>query len=300
VDDIRRQRATEEEFRVALGALDLAPHRVMAAAWPARLAGLGLPGLYSWWVDDEGAEALTEGLGVLVPSGRIYAGQTGATKWPSGKRGSATLWSRIGRNHLAGTIRASTFRRTLAASLLRSLELELVAPGRLAAGSEQRLSRWMRERLEVAVHAFADADALADLEQRVLTVLDPPLNLEGMPPTPTRDRRSALRTELGRPSQTTQGQPTAPPTAQPPGEIAPAQRGSRPTLHEEILAILEEAGGDWMTTAGIATRVNARGHYRKRDGSAVTAFQVARRSYNYSALFEIDGSRIRPALGQGG
>ena len=50
--------------------------------------------------------------------------------------------------------------------------------------------------LEVAVHAFAEADALSDLEHRVLGILDPPLNLDGMPTTPLRAVLARLRREL--------------------------------------------------------------------------------------------------------
>jgi hypothetical protein len=47
--------------------------------------------------------------------------------------------------------------------------------------------------LRVAIHPFAAPDALSDLESRVLAILDPPLNLDGMPPTPLRARLSELR-----------------------------------------------------------------------------------------------------------
>lgn len=65
------------------------------------------------------------------------------------------------------------------------------------------------------------------------------------------------------------------------------------TLHEEIAEILREAGNRWLTTTEIAERVNARGRYKKRDGTAVTAFQIHGRTKNYPALFERDGSRVR-------
>jgi hypothetical protein len=47
-----------------------------------------------------------------------------------------------------------------------------------------------------------------------------------------------------------------------------------------------------MSTQEIADVVNQRGRYSKKDGTAVTAFQVARRTYNYSHLFDIEGSRV--------
>ncbi len=65
------------------------------------------------------------------------------------------------------------------------------------------------------------------------------------------------------------------------------------TLHDEIVEILDERNVAWLTTKDLAELVNARGRYKKRDGSAVTAYQIARRTWNYSHLFDIDGSRVR-------
>lgn len=39
--------------------------------------GLQVPGLYSWWADEQGAADLSRGLGLPVVSGLIYAGQAG-------------------------------------------------------------------------------------------------------------------------------------------------------------------------------------------------------------------------------
>jgi hypothetical protein len=69
--------------------------------------------------------------------------------------------------------------------------------------------------------------------------------------------------------------------------------GERVKLHEEIDAILRKHGGGWMTTQGIADAVNRRGRYTKRDGSAVTPYQVHGRTKNYPHLFDRDGSRVR-------
>jgi hypothetical protein len=52
----------------------------------------------------------------------------------------------------------------------------------------------MRQHMKVAVHPLCERDALADLEHRVLTELDPPMNLGGMPPTQLRETLSVLRT----------------------------------------------------------------------------------------------------------
>lgn len=194
---VRRQASTAAEFRAAMRALaGTAVVRVSARDWPDGLRRVDHPGLYSWWVDDAGAGELSDGLGHHVEAGRIYVGQTGATKWPSGTAGTATLAGRIRGNHLGGRIRGSTFRLTLAACLLRPLALVRTAPRQLNPGSEARLSAWMRDRLEVAVFAVLDRDSLADLEHRVLSDLDPPLNLDGMRPTPLRSDLTRLRAQL--------------------------------------------------------------------------------------------------------
>ncbi len=164
--------------------------------WPDGLSRLDRPGLYSW-LDHAGPADLSTGLGHTVRPGRIYAGQTGATKWPSGIAGAATLASRIGGSHLHGGIRGSTFRLTLTSCLLHPLTLSRVASRRLGPSSEERLSKWMRAHLEVAVSPVADRDPLAVLEHRVRSELNPPLNLDGMPPTALRSELSRQRAGLG-------------------------------------------------------------------------------------------------------
>ena len=188
------------EVARALAALGGEAHRIRATAWPADLAGLDKPGLYSWWVDAGGAGQLAQGLGMGLAAGLIYAGQTGATKWPSGRTGSMTLRNRLRGNHLRGNITSSTFRRTLAACLREPLGLEVTGPNKLAPASEQALSQWMRERLSVAVHPLGDRDVLGDLEKRVLHALDPPLNLAGPKRTDIRRRLTALRGALSSPA----------------------------------------------------------------------------------------------------
>jgi hypothetical protein len=189
--------ASDAEVAAALRSLDEMPRRTRASDWPpASLGELRLPGMYSWWVDAVGAADLSDGLARSVEAGRIYAGQTGATKWPSGTVGRATLAGQIGSQHIRGTVRGSTFRRTLAAALIGALELAPVGPQRLEPESEQALTGWIHEHLEVAFHPFADRSRLGDLERRVLDRLDPPLNLDGMAPTPLRLRLQELRRTL--------------------------------------------------------------------------------------------------------
>jgi hypothetical protein len=128
---------------------------------------------------------------------RIYAGLTGATKWPSGTTGKSTLRARVGGNHIRGRVRGSTFRLTLAAVLLDALGLEIAGPKTLTPAGEAALTAWIREHLTVAVFPFPLAAALADLEHRVLAALDPPFNLDGMPLTPLRTRLAQLRARIG-------------------------------------------------------------------------------------------------------
>jgi hypothetical protein len=162
---------------------------------PAELLGqphehLQVPGLYSWWVDAEGALELTTALGLPVEPGLVYAGLAGATRWPSGRRSTNTLWSRIAGMHLGQKHEFSTFRRTLGSIL--------VAGGDDAAIDEVALSAWMHAHLQVKAVPFPDADTLGRLEEDVVARLDPPLNLQGMPATPLRTALRELRRPHGR------------------------------------------------------------------------------------------------------
>ena len=143
------------------------------------------PGLYSWWVDERGAVDLTQGLGLPVERGLIYAGLAGATRWPSGKRSSNTLWSRIAGMHLGGNLEFSTFRHTLGAILASATGSQLV--------DEAALTDWMHLHLRVIAVPYEDADTLGRLEKAALEELDPPLNLQGMTITPVRRRLKELR-----------------------------------------------------------------------------------------------------------
>ena len=147
--------------------------------------GLKVPGLYSWWVDATGADDLTTGLGLPLDSGLIYAGLAGATRWPSGRPSSNTLWSRISGMHLGGRHEISTFRRTLG-SILAHARGEMTI-------DEAGLTAWMHAHLNVVAVPFDDADTLGHLEEDVLRRLDPPLNLRGMAESPIRSRLKDLR-----------------------------------------------------------------------------------------------------------
>jgi len=151
--------------------------------------GLQVPGLYSWWADDRGAADPSRGLGLPVASGLIYAGQAGATRWPSGKRSGSTLWGQITGMHLGGGAGFSTFRRTLAAILGSTLGM--------TSEDDPQLSSWIKARLRVIAIPVPGADQLGRTEAAVLDRVDPPLNLQGRPPSPVRTRLTELRRHRG-------------------------------------------------------------------------------------------------------
>lgn len=154
-------------------------------------------GLYSWWADDDARSVLSEGLGVSIPE-LIYAGQTGATFWPSGKASSATLASRLGKQHIGGNIYGSTFRLTLAAALIPVLGLRVSGPKRLEPNDNTKLSHWIRSHLSVIPYPFPDRDALDGLETLVIHHLDPPLNIDKMPSSNLRSRLREARSKVAR------------------------------------------------------------------------------------------------------
>jgi hypothetical protein len=185
------------DLAAALKALDGAPSLVRACDWPGDVACLDRPGLYAWWVDDAGATALSRGLQLPLPAGRVYAGLAGATR-SSGKPSSNTLGLRIGTMHFGRKVDLSTFRMTLAAVLFDELGVQVVRPKVITPASEDRLTAWMREHLSVAVHPCDNRDTLEPLERAVLRELDPPLNLRHMPPSLLRSRLTDLRRRIGR------------------------------------------------------------------------------------------------------
>ena len=152
------------------------------AGFPWGRHDLEVSGLYSWWVDDSGARDLTTGLGQLVAPGIVYAGQAGADSARVGRASDATLRSRIGRNHLAGGVNSSTWRRTLQAVL--------------AASSPAQLTSWMHAHLTLIAVPVPDRGTLLTAERAVLEQLDPPLNLLGMPLSATRRALRELRRQL--------------------------------------------------------------------------------------------------------
>ena len=148
----------------------------------SRLTGTEHPGLYAWFVDRDGAQHLTDGIGLPVREGLVYAGQAGAGT------SSATLGSRIRGNHLGGDIYGSTFRLTLTSALRERLALEPTGGGHMGRDGEERLTAWVRQHLMVTVVPYPDCMRLDAFESAVLDLLDPPLNIAKRPPSAVRAR----------------------------------------------------------------------------------------------------------------
>ena len=163
----------------------LSDHNAAIPPSSADIQSLNGPGLYSWWIDDEGAAELSAGLGEPLQRGLIYAGLAGATRWPSGETSGNTLAARIGRMHLGGNRELSTLRRTLSAILAAARDGSPM--------QESVLTDWMNQHLTVVARLVDDPDTLGRLETDVLARLDPPLNLRNVPPSPVRDRLRQLR-----------------------------------------------------------------------------------------------------------
>lgn len=175
-----------DEVVAALG--DRANARTVPELLASHRDLLASPGMYSCWVDDPGASDLSAGLGHEVRAGLIYAGQAGATRWPSGQQSTNTLWGRLVGMHLGANARFSTFRLTLAS---------ILQPGAAEALDEVRLTEWMTAHLSVVVCPIPDGDRVDDIETEVVARLDPPLNLAKRPRTPLRHALSQLRKQVG-------------------------------------------------------------------------------------------------------
>ena len=161
--------------------------------FPADSIAAGKPGLYSWWADAEAQELFLRTAGGISVGQLLYVGQAGATHWPSGRKSTATLKSRIRSNHIRGNLSSSTFRHTISALLREPLNLRLAEPGKLMAEENRRVSTWIEDHMRVAIVPIVDREYLGCIERTVLDTLNPPFNLNGRPPTDLRRRLAELR-----------------------------------------------------------------------------------------------------------
>lgn len=144
------------------------------------------PGVYGWWADEKAQAAIERALRFPV-GGLVYVGQAGAGT-------SATLASRILGNHITGSMRRSTFRRTVGAIL----QADRADRGDRWPGqpTEDEVTLWIRKHLLVVAVPVHDRSLVADAEEAALRHYDPPLNLRGMQRSAPRARLTALRAAI--------------------------------------------------------------------------------------------------------
>jgi hypothetical protein len=112
-----------------------------------------------------------------------------------GQAGKNTLRTRIRANHIAGRIRGSTFRLTLASVLAGQLGLSVAGAKTLLPEAEREVSGWIR-RTRPSWCALPNAGALADLETALARALDPPSTSTECGRPQLRRRLAALRRSL--------------------------------------------------------------------------------------------------------
>lgn len=207
----------------AIAAALLDPGRREPATKVRRLTDLEFPGLYAWFIDATGAQELAAGLGLPLKEGLIYAGQTGAGT--SGRN----LRARLVGNHLMGNTYGSTFRLSLASILMSHMELRPSGGRRMAKEDEPRLSAWMSAHLSVAAYPIPDRATVDRIETDVLVILDPPLNLSKLGPSPIRSRLTELRSAFSNVSEQGEIPVTSPTAVEPPSPPRASTRSPKST-----------------------------------------------------------------------
>lgn len=143
------------------------------AAGPSQLlasvdGSLRRPGIYSWFVDTEGARQLSSGLGAHVAPGLVWLGQAGAIRPGSVLTSTTTLRNRLAWVHLGRSTRLSPLRQALGSVLARVPEAQVT--------SEDALTNWMYEHLSLVTIASDEPERLGDHLQALTRRLAPQLN----------------------------------------------------------------------------------------------------------------------------
>lgn len=133
-------------------------------------AALRGPGLYGWFVDEAGAQQLTEGLGAHVAPGLVWVGQAGAVRPGSGLTSTTNLRNQISWVHLGRSVRLSPLRRVLGAALSKVPEAGVA--------NEDQLTDWMHDHLKLAVAGSESPERLAELAEEFSRRLSPQLSSE--------------------------------------------------------------------------------------------------------------------------
>lgn len=132
-------------------------------------------GVYAWWTDRNSIPGVPERPHPDNPDLQLfYIGRA-----PRDSSSSATLKSRVVKNHLSGNTGASTFRLALASLLMESLGFtpqQTKTKSVLPNSQNKALSKWQEEHLRLT---WAEHDQPWFIEDAVISRLKPPLNLAG-------------------------------------------------------------------------------------------------------------------------
>ncbi|MYA20637.1 MAG: hypothetical protein F4Z25_10375 [Chloroflexi bacterium] len=173
----------QADWTEAVGTLGDRERAEPARTFDGTSPGTSHCGIYSWWADEAARRQIGQALRTDIAP-LIYVGKT-----------EQTLKRRVLRSHLRGSIRNSTFRKSLTAILKADPELAAQHPAPDVRAWREVLSDWMRQHLAVVV-APVEKARLREAEQAALDHYDPPLNLQQMPRTPARTKLSELRRRL--------------------------------------------------------------------------------------------------------
>ncbi len=149
------------------------------------------PGVYAWWMTPGCIPGVKGPAHPVEPVELLYVGIA-----PKDGRSSATMRSRIRRQHLGGNIGSSTFRQSLAALLLETQKWEVRRSGsrpRLVREHNRALSEWQHDRLRLG---WVERPQPWAVEECVIARMGPPLNLAGNASNPLYHRLKGLRAKL--------------------------------------------------------------------------------------------------------
>jgi hypothetical protein len=149
----------------------------------------GMPGLYAWFVDASGARMLNRCLKLPIREGLVFIGQVGGSTWHSLADPVLNVRDHVERIQLRGRTRASTFRMTLATVLGEHLGMTSL--------EDPKLTAWMLDHLTVSAWGSEHVGRLSEVEQLVVSELNPPLNVDHLPATEYRSRLNQMRRSLG-------------------------------------------------------------------------------------------------------
>ena len=157
-------------------------------------ANAGLPekhGVYAWWMTPGAISAVQGPSHPSEPYELLYVGIS-----PKRASSKATVRSRIRGQHLGGNIGSSTFRQSLAALLFEQEGWRTRWSGsrtQLVPEHNYALSHWQREHLRVT---WVERHQPPKVKGRVITLMQPPLNLAENKSHPLYHRLKAQRRKL--------------------------------------------------------------------------------------------------------